>query len=121
MTQPTHSTTTLQRLGGIIVLVQLFDIIIHVATDQAEPIRIASNIVIVAWIIARLAGWLRDRFRPISLTAIGTYLLLNLIFLSQAGLTNPEQGSELRTMLFLLMFLTVTLSALFTTRTSVSD
>jgi len=107
-------------IGIVIVLIQLFDIIIHVSTDQAEPIRIASNVVIIVWIIATLAGWLKEYFRNISVAAIGIYLILNFVFLAQNGLTNPEQGGALRTTLFLLVFLTVTLSALFTFRTSTS-
>ena len=110
----------LKLLGIVIVLIQLFDIIIHVSTDQAEPIRIASNIVIIGWIIAALIGWLKERIRTISIAVIGTYFVLNAIFLAQNGLTNPEQGGALRTMLFLLVLLTVTLSTLFTFRSSTS-
>ena len=110
----------LRLLGVVIILIQLIDIVIHVSTDQAEPIRIASNIVIIVWTIAALAGWLKARFRNISIAAIGTYLVLNIIFLAQNGLTNPEQGGALRTTLFLLVFLTVALSALFTFRASTS-
>ena len=109
-------------LGVVISLIQLFDIIIHVSTDQAEPIRIASNVVIIVWIIAALAGWLKARYRNISIAAISIYLVLNIVFLAQNGLTNPEQGDTLRTTLFLLVFLTFTLSALFTFRRSaISD
>lgn len=107
-------------LGVVIILIQLFDIIIHVSGNQAEPIRIASNVVIIVWIVSTLAGWLKERFRHISIAAIGTYLILNLVFLAQNGLTNPEQGGALRVMLFVLVFLTVTVSALFTSRTSTS-
>ncbi len=58
------------------------------------------------------------RFLQIAdLAAIGVYLLLNFIFLAHDGLTNPEQGGVLRTTLFLLVLLTVALSALFTFRT----
>ncbi|KPK09659.1 MAG: hypothetical protein AMJ56_10310 [Anaerolineae bacterium SG8_19] len=110
----------LRLLGVVIILIQLIDFIIHVSTDQAEPIRIASNIVIIVWIIAALAGWLNARFRNISIAAISTYLVLNIIFLTQNGLTNPEQGGALRTTLFLLVSLTVALSALFTFHTSTS-
>jgi len=105
-------------LGVVIILIQLLDIVIHVATDQAEPIRIVSNIVIVAWTIAAMAGWLKERFQHVSLASIGIYLILNLIFLAQNGLTNPEQGDALRTMLFLLVFLTISLSAMFSRATS---
>ncbi len=104
--------------GFALILVQLFDAVIHIATDQLEPTRITANIVIIAWIIAALTGWIKARFRNSSLAAIGIYVLLNLIFLAQNGLTNPEQGGALRITLFLLVFFTVVLSALFTFRPS---
>ena len=110
----------LRLLGVGIILIQLFDIIIHVSTDQVEPIRITSNIVIIVWTIVALAGWLKARFRYVSIAAIGTYFVLNIIFLAQNGLTNPEQGGALRTTLFLLVLLTIALSALFTLRASTS-
>lgn len=108
-------------LGIAIILIQLVDIIIHVATDQAEPIRITSNIIIMSWNVALGMNWLGKQARPISFATIGTYLILNLIFLSQNGLTNPEQGGTVRMALFLLVFLTVVLSALLTLRMSTSS
>lgn len=45
---------------------------------------------------------------------IAAYLLLNLVFLALNGLTNPEQGGTLRVTLFMLVFITVMLSAWFT-------
>lgn len=108
--------------GFAIILIQLFDAAIHIATDQLEPIRITANIIIIVWVIAALTGWIKERFRHTFLAVIGLYLLLNLIFLAQNGLTNPEQGGAVRTTLFFLVFLTVALSSLFTFRTSaISD
>lgn len=102
-------------LGIVVILIQLIDIIIHVATAQIEPIRITSNVVVMGWVLAYLAGWLRGR--TILFGAIGIYLLFNLIFLAQNGLTNPEQGGSLRVVLFLLVGLTTGLSFLFSFRT----
>jgi hypothetical protein len=113
-------TNGLKLLGVTIILIQLFDIIIHVYTDQVEPIRITSNFIIIVWIITALIGLLKEWLRTISIAAIGTYIVLNAIFLAQNGLTNPEQGGALRTTLFLLVLFTVTLSALFTFRSSSS-
>lgn len=106
----------LQWLGISIILIQIFDAVIHIATDQLEPIRITSNLIIMAWLVAMLAGWLGGRLRQLSFGTIGIYLLLNLIFLAQHGLTNPEQGGALRTMLFLLVGGTVALSTWLTMR-----
>ena len=113
-------TNGLKLLGVTIILIQLFDMFIHVSTDQVEPIRITSNIIIIVWIITALIGLLKEQLRAISIATIGTYFFLNAIFLAQNGLTNPEQGGALRTMLFLLVLLTVTLSTLFTFRSSTS-
>ena len=52
----------------------------------------------------------KTKFLQISIGSIGLYLILNLIFLAQEGLTNPAQGGNLRITLFLLVFLTATLS-----------
>ena len=91
---------------------------IHIATDQLEPARITANVVIIVWILTALTGWIMERLRNSSLIAIGAYLILNLFFLAQNGLANPEQGRALRITLILLLFLTVVLSALFAFRPS---
>jgi hypothetical protein len=57
-------------------------------------------VLIIVWIITALTGWIKERFRNSSLIAIGVYLILNLFFLAQNGLTNPEQGGALRITLF---------------------
>ncbi len=105
-----HVSTTLW-LGLAIALVQLFDIAIHVATNQVEPLRILSNIIILLWVAAGVLGWLKARFRPTAVAAVSAYLLLNLIFLALEGVTNEAQGGDLRVMLFVLISLTVGLSA----------
>ena len=102
--------------GLAIALVQLFDIVIHIATNQVEPIRILSNIIILLWVAGGMMGWLKVRFRPTAVGAVGAYLLLNLIFLALEGVTNEAQGGGLRVMLFVLIALTVALSALWVSR-----
>jgi len=94
-------------IGGIviiivIILVQLFDIAIHAATDQLEPLRVISNLIILAWIFVLLAGKLGEKIKSITLGSIGAYLGLNIIFLALEGLTNPNNGT-LRVTLFLLV------------------
>lgn len=100
----------LKLLGMSVALIQIFDAIVHIATNQIEPIRIASNVIMIAWVAGLWAGWLKGQSRRISLGAIGIYLLFNLIFLAQHGLTNPNQGDALRTALFLFVGLTVLIS-----------
>lgn len=97
-----------------IALVQIFDIFIHAATDQLEFLRVTSNILILGWLGLAATGKLNEKFLGVSVSSVGLYLLLNFLFLLQEGFTNPEQGGAPRTMLFLLVLLTVGLSALLT-------
>ena len=97
-----------------IALVQIFDIFIHAATDQLEFLRVTSNILILGWLGLAATGKLNKKFLGVSVSSVGLYLLLNFLFLLQEGFTNPEQGGAPRTMLFLLVLLTVGLSALLT-------
>jgi hypothetical protein len=34
-------------LGIAIILIQLFDIVLHAATDQLDPLRVVSNLIIL--------------------------------------------------------------------------
>lgn len=92
------------------MLVQIFDVVIHAATNQLEPIRVAANIIILLWLVAINWGRFKANFLPISFSSIGAYLVLNLIFLAREGLTNSAQGNEPRLMLFLLLIVTLILS-----------
>jgi hypothetical protein len=105
------SPLLLRGLSLALVLAQIFDVIIHAATNQLEPIRVAANVIILLWLVVINLGRFKANFLPVSFGSIGTYLVLNLIFLAREGLTNPTQGNEPRLMLFLLLALTVTLSS----------
>lgn len=91
----------------VIVLLQVFDIIIHAATNQLELLRVTANSLIIAAFLAmhnpvmRLKHW----------RVVGIYLALNLFFLAREGFTNPATG-EPRTALFILVVLTTALSSL---------
>ena len=100
--------------GILIAIVQLADILIHAATNQLEPIRVASNIVILLWLAVVASGGFKSRYLWMPVISIGVYFILNLIFLALEGVTNAAQGGELRIALFLLMFITLVLSGLFT-------
>lgn len=97
-----------------IAIIQLLDLFIHAVTDQLEIIRVSSNLIILVWLAGVTLGWFNAKFLPVAIGSLGLYFFLNVIFLVREGLTNPEQGGGLRTTLFLLMFLTVTFSSLFT-------
>jgi hypothetical protein len=105
-----NANTILKTFGIGIALIQLSDIFIHAATNQLEIIRVISNLVILLWLAVIMLNWYKTKFLQISIGSIGLYLILNLIFLAQEGLTNPAQGGNLRITLFLLVFLTATLS-----------
>jgi hypothetical protein len=110
MTQQRNTTRMLWILGIAIALVQVVDIVIHMATDQVEIMRIIANLVILLWVVGVAWGRFKTGFLPISVGAVGVYLLLNLTFLALEGVKNPAQGDAPRIMLFLLVLLTVGLS-----------
>ena len=99
--------------GLAIALLQLLDIVLHAATNQLEPLRVSSNLVILLWLAITASGRLGDKFRWLAWASTGIYLLLNLVFLALEGFTNPEQGGALRVALLLFVFITVMSSGLF--------
>lgn len=114
MSNPPSSPLLLWGLSLGLVLVQIFDVVIHAATNQLEPIRVTGNVIILFWLIVVGSGRFKTNFRPISFGSIGAYLVLNLIFLAREGVTNPAQDNEPRVVLFLLLALTLILSAILT-------
>jgi hypothetical protein len=99
------------RFSIAMISIQILDIIVHIATNQIEPLRIASNIIIiiaaVLWIIAVVhvvkfwAGFASGL----------VYLVLNGIFLAEFGLINPSSGS-IRVPLFLFVLSTIIVNSL---------
>lgn len=112
MHQQTQPNTRLKGLSIGIALVQVVDIVIHAATNQLEPIRVVSNIVILLWLALLVVGRLQQRFLLITAVFMTVYLALNGVFLATNGLMNAEQGGSVRVMLLLLVILTVALSML---------
>lgn len=103
----------MKTAGFGIVFIQLLDIILHAATHQLEPLRVASNLVILLWLAIIASGRLKLHSRLLSVAAVSGYLLLNLTFLALEGVTNPQQGGALRLSLFGLVAATGLLSGLF--------
>ena len=98
------------------MLVQLLDIALHIATNQVEPLRVTSNLVILGWLA--FAGFRQAPSfgsTPALFVVLG-YLGLNILFLPREGFTNPNQGGGIRYPLFCLVGLTVILSAVFSIR-----
>ena len=111
MTKHNNSTTLLRVFGIAIALLQVFDIAIHAATDQLEFLRVSSNVIILLWLAVLASGKGNVKAGLAATSAVGAYLILNLIFLAREGFTSPEQGGRLRVMLLLLVFLTVASSS----------
>ena len=114
MSKQIHTPASLRVLQIAVAIIQVFDIIIHAATDQLEILRVTSNVIILLWLAIVTMGKFNLKFLQIAATSIGAYLVLNVIFLAMEGVINIEQGGGLRTTLFLLVFLTITLSTLLT-------
>ena len=73
---------------------QLLDIPIHAATHQLEPLRVSSNLVILLWRAAGTSGRLNSKHQLMAVVSSATYLVLNLVFLIQAGVSNPGQDGS---------------------------
>src|SRR5215204_4658291 len=114
MSKSTNTASTLKALGIGIAVIQLLDIITHAATNQLEILRVSSNVIILLWLSIVASGRFNAKFLLTAISSIGLYLILNLIFLAREGVINVEQGGGLRVALFLLVFLTITLSTALT-------
>ena len=106
----TGNRYAMRNLAIAIIGLQLFDIVIHVATDQIEWMRIASNIIIMAWVSALLWGRLSTHVHLVSYGALIAYTLLNALFVARYGVTNPAQDDAPRIVLFILVLFTLGLS-----------
>jgi len=95
-------------IGVLIIIVQLFDVAVHILSGQVEPIRIASNMLVMFWV--SFATFLLYPFsQKISFAVLLIYFLLNLIFLLNNGLLN---NGNPRVVFFILIALTLLLSVL---------
>ncbi|MEO1564199.1 MAG: hypothetical protein AAFR98_12245 [Pseudomonadota bacterium] len=90
---------TLWMLGAVIA-VQVFDIGLHVAVNEVEPLRVLSNLVLIAG--ASFGALAQQNWRPVIWTAALAYVILNLAFVAIYGLVNPETGIN-RAPLFVFM------------------
>lgn len=106
-----------QWLPAVIALVQVIDILIHVGNDMIEPIRILSNVFILVWLGIVLSGRFNQIPWRVASGFVGVYLLLNVVFVATEGFINPANG-QFRTVLFVLVGVTVVLSVWLTCRIS---
>ena len=73
------------------LFIQALDVLIHVATGHVETLRISASVMLVigAWMILASPGGAKG-------VGIGNgfaFLVLNGVFLSVSGWSNPETGS----------------------------
>jgi hypothetical protein len=74
-----------------IALIQVFNVSIHIAMNQIEPIRIlASAVVLIGLIATRLTAQKRSVW-ILGLSGV-IYLSLNAIFIVEDGVLNPVSG-----------------------------
>lgn len=111
--QTQSMTRTVRGLAIALVAVQMIDVIIHAATNQLEPIRVLSNMLIILWLALAVSGRFAARFQQTAVGFVGVYILLNAYFLVTQGLTNPTSGQP-RTALLVLVALTVAISTVWT-------
>lgn len=70
---------------GILAALTVFDIVLHVAIDDVEPLRIAGNIIVLATALGILVIP-RMRRAWIAFAAGAWNLVLNLVFIGQEGI-----------------------------------
>ena len=108
--QSSGSKTQIYVLSAVIALVQVVDIVVHVGNDMIEPIRLLSNGFIFVWLGIILSGRLHHIAWRTAGLFVGVYFLLNAIFVATEGFTNPENGDQFRTALFVFVGATIALS-----------
>ncbi|MGB0726108.1 MAG: hypothetical protein ACPGQO_04905 [Candidatus Poseidoniaceae archaeon] len=81
----------LQRSFGGVLFIQAVDVFIHVASGQVETLRISASIMLVigAWMILASPGGAKG----VGIANGFAFLVLNGVFLSVSGVSNPETGS----------------------------
>lgn len=109
MSKKINSPTTIKALEIGIALIQFLDIALHAATNQLEPMRITSNLIILLWLALMVSEKFKSKYLPIAASSISAYLLLNSVFLVLFSAT-VAPGGPLRMTLFVLILLTITFS-----------
>ena len=100
------ATVLLVALAGV----QLIDVVFHIATGQVEVLRlIASAVIVMAAVIARAVP-VGSAGITVIVVGAAIYLVLNVVFLVDAGLVNPVTGAP-RIPLFVFIALTLIAAA----------
>jgi len=100
-------------LLGLIIL-QLLDVVVHVATKQVEVVRIVGSVLVILWAIALAVMTCAGKTLPWKASVAACvlimliYLVLNIIFLAEFG---PMNEGRPRIPLFGFVLLTLGLAA----------
>lgn len=97
-----------KRIGTIIILIQILDIIIHLLTNQFELTRVISNGCVIAWVLFIQLNVHKIIFNLVTTITLSIYIILNGLFLLENGWVNPTNQS-LRIMLFMFVLFTILL------------
>ena len=96
------ATVLLVALAGV----QLIDVVVHLATSQVEVLRIiASAVIVMAAVVARAVP-VGSAGITVIVVGAAIYLVLNVVFLVDAGLVNSVTGAP-RILLFVFIALTL--------------
>ncbi len=90
----------MQRSFVGVLFIQVLDVFIHVTSGQVECLRISASVMLVigAWMILASPGGAKG----VGIANGFAFVLLNGVFLSVSGVSNPETGG-FRIPLFVLM------------------
>lgn len=102
-----------KRIGVLIVVIQIMDIIIHLLTNQLELTRVISNGCVIAWVLLLQFNVHKIVFNLVTSITLSIYIILNGLFLLENGLVNPNNQS-LRIMLFMFVLSTIILVIILT-------
>ena len=102
-----------KRIGMLIIVIQILDIIIHLLTNQFELTRVISNGCVIAWVLLLQFNVHKIVFNLVTSITLSIYIILNGLFLLENGLVNPNNQS-LRIMLFMFVLSTIILVIILT-------
>ncbi len=102
-----------KRIGMLIIVIQIMDIIIHLLTNQFELTRVISNGCVIAWVLLLQFNVHKIVFNLVTSITLSIYIILNGLFLLENGLVNPNNQS-LRIMLFMFVLSTLILVIILT-------
>ncbi len=102
-----------KRIGMLIIVIQIMDIIIHLLTNQFELTRVISNGCVIAWVYLLQFNVHKIVFNLVTSITLSIYIILNGLFLLENGLVNPNNQS-LRIMLFMFVLSTIILVIILT-------